>query len=115
MTPGTQESNRRSGRARGPEAQEILDLPERETMTLVNALAFPNLAQIAPVDQTATPGASSIGDATATSAGYADAAMRSAPTDQTVASAQNVNSPTSTASATQGQYTPVTAPAIRRP
>ena len=95
-------------------AQEAIALPDRETLTIFSGPTLPDLGPVAATDQTTAPVASAVGDATGTATGFATDALRSAPTDQNTATAQNVNSPGSTATASQIQYAPVTAPVIKR-
>ena len=88
--------------------QEVIDLPERETMTLFSTAVFPNVGQTVPVDQSATGGVTNtVGDTTSTTTSLANTTAQSAPT-QNGATAQNVMSPGATTYATQSQYAPVT-------
>ncbi len=93
------------------DAQEILVLPERDTLTLLIGNMFPSLSPSTMMDPnsagtTATSGSSAptgitntVGDATNTTTSMANSTVQSAPT-QSGATAQNVLSPNATSYAT---------------
>ena len=94
--------------------QVVIELPDRETLTLLSG-SIPTFGQTIPLDQSATPAGSTLGDTTSTADGVASSTTESMPAAQNGATAQNVDSPGSTASASQTQVAPATTSSIQTP